>query len=95
MFEDFKAFDLNVGEASIHGLIGGSGPPLLLLHGYPQTHIMWHKIAVKLGKNFMKNAKIIDFGSVFFMLAVHDCFAPSDAEPARQYHVTYDTALES
>jgi len=24
---------------------GGSGPPLLLLHGYPQTHVMWHKVA--------------------------------------------------
>ena len=25
---------------------GGSGPPLLLLHGYPQTHVMWHKVAL-------------------------------------------------
>ena len=29
----------------IHLRMGGSGPPLLLLHGYPQTHVMWHKMA--------------------------------------------------
>lgn len=28
--------------AEIHAVVGGSGPPLLLLHGYPQTHVMWH-----------------------------------------------------
>ena len=32
--------------------IGGSGPPLLLLHGFPQTHIMWHRVAPKLAERF-------------------------------------------
>lgn len=32
--------------------IGGSGPPLLLLHGYPQTHVMWHRIAPRLAQHF-------------------------------------------
>jgi len=32
--------------------IGGSGPPLLLLHGYPQTHVIWHKIAPSLAESF-------------------------------------------
>jgi haloacetate dehalogenase len=36
----------------IHGVVGGSGPPLLLLHGYPQTHAIWHKIAPRLAEKF-------------------------------------------
>ena len=32
--------------------IGGSGPPLLLLHGFPQTHMLWAQIAPKLAQNF-------------------------------------------
>ncbi|MGC8801540.1 MAG: alpha/beta fold hydrolase [Chloroflexus sp.] len=37
---------------TIAGAIGGSGPPLLLLHGYPQTHAMWHAIAPALAESF-------------------------------------------
>ena len=40
MFEGFEAFDLAGDGATIHGVTGGSGPPLLLLHGNPQTHAM-------------------------------------------------------
>ena len=36
----------------IHGVIGGSGPALLLLHGYPQSHAIWHKIAPQLAEHF-------------------------------------------
>ena len=35
----------------IHVTFGGSGPPVLLLHGYPQTHVMWHKIAPALAES--------------------------------------------
>ncbi|MEM8812903.1 MAG: alpha/beta hydrolase [Pseudomonadota bacterium] len=52
MFEGFSRFDLDTGEAIIHGVAGGSGPPLLLLHGYPQTHAMWHKVAPRLAEQF-------------------------------------------
>lgn len=52
MFKDFKTFDHDAGEAIIHGVTGGSGPPLLLLHGYPQTHVMWHKVAPVLAEYF-------------------------------------------
>ena len=38
--------------AEIFARIGGSGPPLLLLHGYPQTHVCWHKIAPELAREF-------------------------------------------
>jgi len=52
MFETFSRFDLDVGDAVIHGVTGGSGPPLLLLHGYPQTHCMWHRVAPALAARF-------------------------------------------
>ena len=32
--------------------MAGSGPPLLLLHGHPQTHVIWHKVAPALAQNF-------------------------------------------
>jgi haloacetate dehalogenase len=38
--------------AEIECVIGGTGPPLLLLHGYPQTHAMWHRIAPQLAEQF-------------------------------------------
>jgi haloacetate dehalogenase len=38
--------------AEIHVQMGGSGPPLLMLHGYPQTHVMWHKIAPQLALRY-------------------------------------------
>ena len=52
MFEGFKKFDLSGAGATIHGVTGGSGPALLLLHGNPQTHAMWHKIAPRLAQDF-------------------------------------------
>jgi len=39
-------------EISIHCAHGGDGPPLLLLHGYPQTHAIWHKVAPRLAEEF-------------------------------------------
>ena len=40
------------GEAEIYARIGGSGPPLLLIHGFPQTHAMWHCVAPELMQHF-------------------------------------------
>ncbi|ORX37018.1 Alpha/Beta hydrolase protein [Kockovaella imperatae] len=51
VFEGFESFDVKVDSAclgemlSIHGIRKGRGPPLLLLHGYPQTLRIWNKIA--------------------------------------------------
>lgn len=45
MFEDFEERRIDTGETEIFLRIGGSGPPLLLLHGYPQSHACWHRVA--------------------------------------------------
>ncbi len=52
MFEGFGSTDVDTGEAVIRVRHGGSGPPLLLLHGSPQTHVMWHAIAPRLASEF-------------------------------------------
>jgi len=52
MFEGFQVKDIHTSGARIHLRIGGSGPPLLLLHGNPLTHVMWHKIAPRLAEEY-------------------------------------------
>ena len=52
MFEGFAVRDVETAGARIHLRMGGSGPPLLLLHGNPLTHVMWHKIAPRLAEDF-------------------------------------------
>jgi haloacetate dehalogenase len=52
MFEQYRPFTVSVDDVDIFGVQGGSGPPLLLLHGYPQTHVMWHKVAPGLAEHF-------------------------------------------
>ena len=52
MFEGFTTKRLPANGVKIHTLIGGSGPPLLLLHGYPQSHLIWHRVASDLAKNY-------------------------------------------
>ena len=48
LFTNTSEHRVDTGNAEIFARIGGSGPPLLLLHGYPQTHSMWHLVAPKL-----------------------------------------------
>ena len=52
MFEGFERRRVTAGEVEIALVVGGSGPPLLLLHGYPQTHVIWHKIAPRLAEEY-------------------------------------------
>jgi len=53
MFERFESrrFTLDDGVV-IHGRRGGAGPALLLLHGHPQSHVMWHRVADELALHF-------------------------------------------
>src|SRR5688500_14287651 len=47
-FPGFKPFKVQTTGALINGVIGGQGPPVLLLHGAPQSHISWRLVAPKL-----------------------------------------------
>ena len=51
-FNDFKISCVEIKRGAIRYRRGGSGPPLLMLHGNPQTHAMWHKVAPAVLKNF-------------------------------------------
>lgn len=53
MLEGFASSRVKTaGGIEVHVAAGGKGRPLLLLHGYPQTHVMWHKIAPGLAERF-------------------------------------------
>jgi haloacetate dehalogenase len=52
LFPGFRPQRLRVRETEIHAVVGGQGPPVLLLHGYPQTHACWHRIAPALAARF-------------------------------------------
>lgn len=52
VFEHFTRTRVRANGISIHLVHGGQGPPLLLLHGYPQTHVEWHKIAPRLAERY-------------------------------------------
>src|SRR5262245_33765360 len=51
-FATFRSQRLEVNGASIQTVVGGKGPPLLLLHGWPQNLLEWHRIASRLAEHF-------------------------------------------
>jgi haloacetate dehalogenase len=52
VFDGFEEFDIATTGTTIHGRRGGEGPPVLLLHGIPETHLMWHRVAPQLAPRF-------------------------------------------
>jgi haloacetate dehalogenase len=48
---EFRRMTVRVGGIRINTLVGGTGSPVLLLHGYPQTHVMWHHVAPRLAEH--------------------------------------------
>lgn len=52
MFEGFTTHRIDSDGIGIHAIVGGQGPALLLLHGHPQTHVIWHKVAGTLARHF-------------------------------------------
>ncbi|MEM9944460.1 MAG: alpha/beta hydrolase [Cyanobacteria bacterium P01_D01_bin.36] len=77
MFPNFTTHKITTNGITLHTCIGGSGQPLLLLHGYPQTHVMWHKIAPTLAQHFT--------------LICPDLrgYGDSDCPPSDSRHTTY------
>jgi haloacetate dehalogenase len=51
-FDGFRLERLPAGEVTLRARTGGAGPPLLLLHGNPETHAMWHRVAPTLARRF-------------------------------------------
>ena len=52
MFEGFTRKKLRANGVEINTLVKGEGPPLLLLHGYPQSHLIWHRVAPELAERY-------------------------------------------
>lgn len=52
LFPGTRQTRIDTGEATIFARVGGEGPPLLLLHGFPQTHAMWHPLYAELSRRF-------------------------------------------
>jgi haloacetate dehalogenase len=77
LFEGFAVSDLETPRGNVRARVGGSGPPVLLLHGYPETHLMWHAVAADLAERFtVVAADLPGYG---------DSFRP----PVTEDHVTY------
>jgi haloacetate dehalogenase len=52
MFENFTKTTIKTSGAEIVTVVGGEGPPLLLMHGNPFNHLSWHKVAPRLAQDF-------------------------------------------
>jgi haloacetate dehalogenase len=77
MFDGFQSRRIKTSGAEIALVQGGSGPPLLLIHGYPQTHVIWHKVAPRLASQFT--------------LVIPDLrgYGASSKPPSDKEHLTY------
>ena len=78
LFPGYATHRIDTSIGKIFARAGGSGPPLLLLHGYPQTHVIWHKVAPLLDKQFT------------LVIADLPGYGWSAAPPADANHAPYD-----
>lgn len=63
-FPGFDSVTVDTGEAEIFARVGGDGPPVLLLHGFPETHLMWRRIAPQLaGRHRVVAADLRGYGA--------------------------------
>jgi haloacetate dehalogenase len=77
MFEGFERVRVEAEGVSVNAVRGGEGPPVLLLHGYPQTLAMWHLVAPRLAESFtVVAADLRGYG---------DSFRPKDGEDHAGY----------
>jgi haloacetate dehalogenase len=63
MFEGFQLEHVDVGEVTLRVRFGGSGSPVVLLHGHPRTHTTWHEVAARLaGSHFVVTPDLRGYG---------------------------------
>lgn len=73
MFDDFVPHSLQTARGRIFAQVAGQGSPLLLLHGYPQTHVMWHAVADLLTDRFtVVAADLPGYGASFRPVSAAD-----------------------
>jgi len=77
VFDRFENTQITVDGVTINLMHGGRGRPLLLLHGYPQTHVMWHEVAPLLAQHF--SVVVPDLRG----------YGDSDKPPGDETHETY------
>jgi haloacetate dehalogenase len=77
VLDGFRAERIRTPDVTIHLARAGQGPPVLLLHGYPQTHAMWHRIAPRLAREFTVIAPDLRG------------YGDSDKPPSAPDHTTY------
>ena len=66
LFPGFEERELPTARGAVRARVGGSGPPLLLLHGYPQSHVMWHAAAPLLAEHHtVVAADLAGYGASF------------------------------
>lgn len=100
MFAGFTTHRIATPDAEIHCRVGGSGPALLLLHGYPQNHWMWAHVAPLLARHFTvvctdlrgygassKPQGVADHSNYAFRALAHDQVAVMQALGFPQFHV--------
>jgi len=101
MFDDFQVSTVPVAETAIFTRRKGSGKPLLLLHGFPETHLMWHRIAPALAERFsvaghdrgarvayrlaLNHANSVERVAVLDIVPTGEAFARADARLALSY----------
>lgn len=78
LFPGFEARTISVGGGKLFCRVGGKGPALLLLHGYPQSHVIWHKIAPTLQDHFtlvMPDLPGYGMSSIPALSATHEAYS--------------------
>ena len=81
MFKGFEKQFVNVSDGQICCRISGNGPPLLLIHGYPQTHVMWYLCAEELAQHFTVIAADIRGYGESLLMPKED-----DSDPDKNYY---------
>ncbi|WP_309084073.1 alpha/beta hydrolase [Chelativorans sp.] len=85
LFPGFDALRLRGATGELFCRVGGEGPPLLLLHGYPQTHAAWHRVAPGLARHFRcVVADLPGYGASFIPTPTADHAAYSKRAMARE-----------